>query len=87
MSGAFPLIPTSQASSSLVFALDGCQADSFLALLLVIVAVGLQVAAAQASLVLLLPHPPLLRLSADGSSQPLLLFLPEETPHGGKELF
>ena len=73
---------TSQASSSLVFALDGCQADGLLTLLLVIIAIGLQVAAAQAPLMLLLPHPPLLGLSADRSSQTLLLFLPRETTVG-----
>lgn len=73
---------TSKASSSLVFALDGCQADGLLALLLVIIAVRLQVAAAQASLVLLLPHPPLLGLSADRRTQTLFLFLQGETPEG-----
>lgn len=73
---------TPQASSSLVFALDGCKADSFLALLLVVIAIGLQVAAAQASLVLLFPHSPLLGLPADGGAQTLFLFLQSHTPMG-----
>lgn len=73
---------TSQAPSPFVFALDSCQADGLLALLLIVVTVRLQVTAAKASLVLLLPHPPLLGLPADGSSQPLLLFLPRGTPVG-----
>lgn len=73
---------TSQAPSPFVFALDSCQADGLLALLLIVITVRLQVTAAKASLVLLLPHPPLLGLPADGSSQPLLLFLPRGTPVG-----
>lgn len=73
------VILTSQATSTLILALDGCKADRLLALFLVVIAIGLQVATAQASLMLLLPYPPLLGLPADGGSQPLLLFLPRQT--------
>lgn len=69
---------TSQATTSFVFALDGCQADRFLTLIFIIVTIRLQVTAAQAPLVLFFPHPPLLGLSADGSSQTFLLFLQKQ---------
>lgn len=75
--GNFALTP--QASSSLVFALDGCQADGILAILFIIIAIRLQVAAAQTSLVLPFPHSPLLGLPADRGAQPLLLFLQTHT--------
>lgn len=69
---------TSQATTSFVFALDGCQADGFLTLIFIIVTIRLQVTAAEAPLVLFFPHPPLLGLSADGSSQTFLLFLQKQ---------
>lgn len=75
------LMLTSESSSSFVLALDGRQADGLFALLFVVVSVGLQVTAAQAPLVLLLPHPPLLGLSTDRGSQTLLLFLQKQPQH------
>lgn len=68
---------TSDATFVSVF--DSCQADGVVALVLLVVAVGLQVAGAQPPLVLLLPHAPLLRLPADGRPQPLLFFLVKQT--------
>lgn len=65
--------------ATLVSVFDSCQADCIIPLVLLVVAVGLQVAGAEPPLVLLLPHPPLLRLPADGSPQPLLFFLDKHT--------
>lgn len=69
---------TSQ-SASFVFALDGGEADGLLALFVLLISVRLQIPGAQTALVLLLPHPPLLRLTTDGGTQSLLLFLQRET--------
>lgn len=71
------LVVTSDAAFVSVF--DGCQADCIVALILLVVAVGLQVAGAQPPLVLLLAHAALLRLPANGGPQPLLFFLSKDT--------
>lgn len=69
------LYATLTSNAPFVSVFNGCQADGLLALLLLIVAVRLQVAGAQAPLVLLLPHAALLRLPPDGGPQALFFFL------------
>lgn len=73
--GVCDLRGTSYSAAPPIFALDGSQADGFLSLFLLLVAVRLQVIGAESSLVLLLPHPALLGLPANRGTQPLLLFL------------